>query len=61
LATLPSFAANILGLLQSKSAAIFSSIKVLNTLVKVPGKSTEAEDVTEMSDEAQSGTEDEDD
>jgi hypothetical protein len=61
LATLPSFAANILGLLQSKSAAIFSSIKELNTLVKVPGKSTEAEDVTEMSDEAQSGTEDEDD
>jgi hypothetical protein len=47
--------------LQSKSAAIFSSIKELNTLVKVKGKSMEAEEVTEKSDEAQLGMEDEPD
>jgi len=34
LATLPPFAANILGLLQSKSLQVFLSIKELNILVK---------------------------
>jgi hypothetical protein len=51
LATLPPFAANILQLLQSKSAEIYSSIKELNALVKAKVITTEAGDDIEKSSE----------
>jgi len=51
LATLPPFATNILQLLQSKSAKIYSSIKELNALVKAKVITAEAGDDIEKSSE----------
>jgi hypothetical protein len=57
LATLPPFAANILRLLQSRSAQIFLSIKELNVLMKVKETVTEeGEDIEKIGE----GSEDED-
>ena len=56
LATLPPFAANILWLLQSRSAQIFLSIKELNVLMKVKETVTEEGEDIEKIDE---GDEDE--
>jgi hypothetical protein len=50
-ATLPAFAANILWVLQGKSAQIISSIKQLKVLMKVKATAVGTGEVMEKSDE----------
>ena len=63
LATLPAFAANILQVLQGKSAQVVSSIKQLKVPMKVKVTVVEAGlgEVMEKSDEGKSGDEGKDD
>jgi len=51
LATLPAFAANILWVLQGKSAQVISSIKQLKVLMRVKATAVETGEVMEKSDE----------